>query len=58
MFPIQNDLIKGDALSLLLFKFASEYALGELRTIWHDWNERGHTSCRFLLKMEISMEIA
>jgi hypothetical protein len=31
MFPIQNGLKQGDALSLLLFNFASEYAIRRVR---------------------------
>jgi hypothetical protein len=30
-FPIQNDLKQGDALSLLLFNFALEYAIGKVQ---------------------------
>jgi len=30
-FPIQNGLKKGDALSLLIFKFALEYAITGFR---------------------------
>jgi hypothetical protein len=32
-FPIQNDLKQGDALSPLLFNFASEYAIRKVQEI-------------------------
>jgi hypothetical protein len=35
-FPIQNDLKQGDALSLLFFNFALEYAITKIKEIRSD----------------------
>jgi hypothetical protein len=52
-FPIQNCLMKRDAVSPLLFNFASECAITKIGEIKMDWNRIEHISSWFVLMMLI-----